>query len=367
MQKIFIKTYGCQSNIADSETIAGIVAEKGYSIVSNESDADFVIVNTCSVKNATQGKELHYLRKLADTKKIVVGGCLTKTIDVRKYAPKVYAVFDTNSLKKVPEILTQQHDAFSTEKETDRLSLPVIRRQGDVGIVPISQGCLNACTFCATKHARGTLVSYRIGDIKRAVEKNVKDGCNTIYLTSQDTGCYGQDIHTTLPELLNTLIEIDGKFVIRIGMMNPWHAIKILNPLLKLYKSSKIMKFIHIPVQSGSNNVLKDMQRVHTVETFQIIAKRFREVFPTISIATDIIIGYPTETEHDFQETIDLITKLKPEVLNISKFSSRKGTSAAKLKPLPSQIIDDRSKRLSAVYHSYAQQLMGEEHSRDIP
>jgi len=350
MNKIFIRSYGCVANQSDSEAMAGLLKEKGYDLVNSENEADFVIVNTCSVKNTTQSKELHYLRKISKIKKVIVGGCLTKTINVRKHIPEILAVFDTNSLTKVPSILKNPHDEFSDKKELDRLKIPVIRSKQGVGIITIGQGCTSKCTFCATKLARGNLMSYRIGDIKRALEEVVNDGCKTIYLTSQDNGCYGFDIKTNLPALLNELVTVEGDHKIRVGMMNPWHVIKILNPLIKSYKNKKIMKFIHIPVQSGSERVLKHMKRIHSVENFKFIVKKFREAFPDISIATDIIVGYPSEDEKDFQETYNLIKEIKPEVINISKFSSRQGTQASKLKQLPSQIIDERSRKLTELY-----------------
>ena len=345
--KVFIKTYGCKSNISDSEAMAGLLKKQGHDIVNSEAEADYIVVNSCSVKNATQGKELHYIREIVKEKKVIVGGCLTKTIDIRKFVPEVESVFDTNSITKLPSILETPHDEFSEEKESERLNLPIIRSKEDIGIVPIGQGCLNMCTFCATKLARGHLISYRIGDIKRAVEQCVKDGCKIIRLTSQDTGCYGLDINTTLPELLNELVEIEGDFLIWVGMMNPWHAINILDPLIESYKTEKIKKFIHIPVQSGSDKVLIDMKRIHKVETFKEIVAKFREAHPDIHIATDIIVGYPTEEESDFQETVKIVQEIKPEVINVSKFSSRKGTEAAKLKPLTTEEVKRRSKIIS--------------------
>jgi MiaB-like tRNA modifying enzyme len=350
INNIFIKTYGCQANISDSEAIAGLLKEKGCNIVNNEKDADYIIVNTCSVKNKTQSKELDYLRKVSKDKKVIVGGCLTKTIDIRRYAPNIKAVFDTNSLIKIPSILENPRDEFSDKKELNRLKIPIIRSKNGIGIVPIGQGCLNNCSFCATKLARGNLISYRIGDIKRAIEDCVNDNCKTIHLTSQDNGCYGFDIKTNLSELLNEIVTTQGDYKIRVGMMNPWHATKILDKLIQSFKNEKIMKFIHIPVQSGSEKVLKDMKRIHTVENFKLIVKKFREEFDNITISTDIIVGYPSETEEDFQKTLDLIKEIKPEVINISKFSSRFGTQASKLKQLASQVIDERSIRLNELY-----------------
>ncbi len=355
--KVYLKTYGCQANIADSEAIAGILKQKNYEPTDNEEEADTIIVNTCSVKNATQSKELHYIKEKSKTKNVIVGGCLTKTIDIRKYAPEVTAVFDTNSILKISEVLETGQDHFSNKKE-NRIVVPVIRKNRDIGIISIGEGCQNSCTFCATKLARGNLRSYRIGDIKRSVEKAVEEGCKKIYLTSQDNGCYGFDIKTNLPELLNELTTIEGGYVIRIGMMNPWHLTKILPGLLKSYKSEKIMKFLHIPVQSGSEKILKHMKRIHTVENYKIAIKEFRKQFPGISIATDIIIGYPEETEEEFQLTYNLIKETKPEVLNISKFSSRPGTKAAELKQLPSEIIKERAIKLNNLYQEIRKQII---------
>ena len=353
MAKIFIKSYGCQANLADSEAMAGILKTKCHNIINNENEADLILVNTCSVKDKTQSKELHYIREKSKTKKVIVGGCLTKTIKIRKFIPEISAVFDTNSILKINEIVENQKDTFSNKKELDRLNIPIIRRDNKISIIPIAQGCLNNCTFCATKLSRGNLVSYRIGDIKRAVETSVNDGCELIYLTSQDNGCYGFDIKTNLPQLINEISTVEGNYKIRVGMANPWHVIKILEPLIEAYKKEKIMKFIHIPLQSGSEKVLGDMKRIHSAKDFRKIVKRFRNEFKEITISTDIIVGYPTETQQDFQETIKLIEEVKPEVINISKYSARPNTKAIKLKQVPSDEIKRRSKILTTVYNKY--------------
>ena len=352
--KIFIQTYGCQANVSDSEQIAGILKQNNYEITSNEKEADTIIVNSCSVKNKTQSKILDYIKKNKN-KKLFVGGCLTKTLDIKKHIPEVTAIFDTNSILKVPEILEKEQGHFSSKKE-HRIFSSIIRKDKDIGIINIGEGCLNSCTFCATKLARGNLRSYRIGDIKRNLEIAIKEGCKKIYLSSQDNGCYGFDIKTSLPELLNE-ITIEGTYIIRVGMMNPWHLNKILPNLIESYKSDKIMKFLHIPVQSGSNKVLKDMKRLHTVDNFKLAVKEFRKNFPNITIATDVIVGYPTETEKDFTKTYNLIKELQPEVINISMFSSRPGTKASKLKQLDSKIIKGRSKALTNLYNSYRSKL----------
>jgi threonylcarbamoyladenosine tRNA methylthiotransferase CDKAL1 len=349
--KVFIETYGCQANISDSEQIAGILKNNHHEITNDEKEADAIIVNSCSVKNKTQSKILNYIKKNKN-KNIFVGGCLTKTLDIKKYVPEVKAVFDTNSILKIPEIITTKQDCFSEKKEK-RISAPIIRKDKNLGILVISEGCLNSCTFCATKLARGSLKSYRVGDIKRKLEIAIKEGCKKINLSSQDNGCYGFDIKTSLPELVNELTSVKGDYKIRIGMMNPWHLDKILEKLIESYKSPKVMKFLHIPVQSGSNKILKDMKRIHTVENFTKAVKEFRKLFPKISIATDVIVGYPTETEENFKKTYNLIKDIKPEVLNISTFSSRPNTDASKLKQLKSEIMKERSIKMDNLYNDY--------------
>ena len=339
--KIFIKTYGCQANVNDSEIISGILAKNGYELAENEEDADYIILNSCSVKNKTQSKIIDYIRKHKD-KKIIATGCLTKTIDIKKFGKNVYVKHFLNNKNKI--------------------NLPIVRNKKDTAIIQISQGCLNACTFCATKIAKGALKSYGIRDIKRAFEKAVAERCKIIYLTSQDNGCYGFDIGTNLPELLKELISVKGNYKIRIGMMNPWHLRKIKKELFEVIKNRRIIKFLHIPVQSGSEKVLENMKRMHSVKEFEKIAEEFRKKFPRkkfpdSTIATDIIVGYPTEKEEDFEQTLKLIKKVKPEVLNISAFSSRPKTPASKLKQLSSEVIKERTRRLNKLYWEYRKKI----------
>jgi len=338
--KIFIKTYGCQANINDSEIIAGKLKKQSHKITKSEKSADAIFINSCTVKNKTQSKILHYIKRHQD-KKIIIGGCLPKTFNIKKYYPKVKIV-DTLKYK--------------------RLLQPLVRKNKKIAIIQISQGCLNDCTYCATRLAKGKLKSYNVKDIKKELEKAVKEGCKTIYLTSQDNGCYGFDKKTNLAKLLKELLKIEGNYKIRIGMANPQHVKKYLSQLLKIIESKKIQKFLHIPVQSGSNKILKHMKRGHTVEDFIKITKQFRKKFPRSkfkdsTIATDIIVGYPTETDEDFQKTLKLIKQIKPEVLNISAFSSRPGTAASKLKQLDSKIVKQRTKKLDKVYESYRRKL----------
>ncbi|MBU4501445.1 MAG: radical SAM protein, partial [Nanoarchaeota archaeon] len=202
------------------------------------------------------------------------------------------------------------------------------------------------------KQARGDLKSYKPKDIIKEVKKAVKESCKNIHLTAQDTGCWGMDTKEKLSNLLNEVCKLLGDFEVRLGMANPNHIIKNLEELIKAYKNPKMKKFLHIPVQSGSNKVLKDMKRKYTVQQFNKIVKKFRKEIPEIHIATDVILGFPTETKSDFKKTFNLIKEIKPEVLNISRYGIRQGTEAAKMKQLPVQEISKRSIAIHKLWKS---------------
>ena len=352
---IFIRTFGCEFNRADSEVIAGLLAQAGFKLVDTVKKSDIVIINSCGVKSPTQNKVLSYIKRIPKIKKVVVGGCLPKMINVKFYASNVDLIFDTNSITKIVDMLKKNESILSDEKEY-RINKPVVRIKKDIAIIPISQGCLGApCTYCAVKNARGDLKSYKKDDILKQVKKAVKEGCKKIRLTAQDTGCWGIDFGQKLPDLLKSVINVKGEFEVRLGMSNPSYILKYLDDLIAIYKHPKMKKFLHIPVQSGSNNVLKDMKRRYSVEDFKKIVKRFRKEIHGISIATDIIVGFPTESPDDFKKTFNLIKRIKPEVLNVSRFSIRPNTVSANLKQLPIQEMRRRSvllHNLLAVFQS---------------
>ena len=338
--KVFVKTYGCTFNKRDGQAIEGVLAKAGFSLINNEKEADIIIVNTCGVKSVTQNKIINYIKSLK--KPTFVGGCLTKMIDFSKL--KVH-IFDTNTISQLPnQIKNNLKTNISNEKE-NHLKLPVIETK-DLQIIPIAEGCLGNCNYCSVKFARGNLHSYPIEEIVSSIH------AKKILLTSQDNGCYGLDINTNLIELLNNILKLKQDFKLRIGMMNPEHVIKMLPKLIEIYKDPRIIKFIHIPVQSGSNKVLKEMNRKYKIEDFKKIVNEFRKTIPNICISTDIIVGYPTETEEDFIETKKLLEDFKLEVVNLSKFAPRPNTQAAKLKQIPIEVMRDRSKILTKIIKS---------------
>jgi MiaB-like tRNA modifying enzyme len=331
----FVKTYGCTFNQRDGQAIEGVLAKAGFALVASEREADIIIVNTCGVKEVTQNKIINYIKSLK--KPTFVGGCLTKMIDLSKY--KVH-IFDTNTISQLPNQIKNNIKEISSNEKENHLKLPVIETN-DLQIIPIAEGCLGNCNYCSVKFARGNLNSYPIEDIAHSIH------ARKILLTSQDNGCYGLDIGTNLVKLLKHILSLKKDFQLRIGMMNPEHVIKFLPELIEIYKDPRIIKFIHIPVQSGSNKILKEMNRRYTVEQFKKIVREFRKAIPNITISTDIIVGYPTETEEDFLETKELLEELNLEVVNLSKFAPRPKTIASKLKQLPTAVLKERSKTIS--------------------
>ncbi|MEE9323499.1 MAG: tRNA (N(6)-L-threonylcarbamoyladenosine(37)-C(2))-methylthiotransferase, partial [Candidatus Aenigmarchaeota archaeon] len=228
-------------------------------------------------------------------------------------------------------------------KETDKK----IRKSPLVNITEIASGCLGSCAYCIVKLARGDLRSRSVKDIAKEVGNSLRDGCKEIWITSQDCGCYGLDIETNLIELLEMAVSIKGEFRIRVGMMNPTHIKPILSELIEIYKHPKIYKFIHIPVQSGSDRILRKMRRGYRAKDFERMVKEFRDSLPNITLSTDIIVGFPGESESDFEETLGLVRRIKPDIVNVSKFGSRPRTEASRMKQLDNKVIKERSKRLA--------------------
>ncbi|HEX5457722.1 MAG TPA: tRNA (N(6)-L-threonylcarbamoyladenosine(37)-C(2))-methylthiotransferase [Candidatus Nitrosotalea sp.] len=348
MAKIWVEAYGCSASFADSEMISGLIVNGGHSLAESEKDSDLSVIVTCSVKDVTAHKMVHRIKKLRSNP-LVVAGCLPKAeqATVEKFSPKA-SLLGPNSLGKTLEVIRSTLDGIKKieldDTDVSKVGLPKVRLNPAVGIIEIASGCMSECTFCQTKIAKGDLQSYRVGDIVRQVRHEIEDGCVEIWLTSTDNGCYGLDIGSSLPELVQTVSEIEHDFMLRVGMMNPMYLPRIKGNLLKSFENDKVFKFLHIPVQSGSDKVLKDMKRVHTSKIFHDANSEFRKRFDRFTIATDIIVGFPTETEEDFAKTVDLINKTRPDIVNLSRYSARSGTKASQMKQIDVDVIKHRSK-----------------------
>jgi len=348
MAKIFVEAYGCSASFADSEMISGLIVNGGHTLAKDSSESDLNIVVTCSVKDSTANKMMHRIMSLK-SKPLVVAGCLPKAekSTVEKITEKA-SLLGPNSLGKTLQVIdsTLRGIRYVALEDSDlsKVGLPKVRLNPVVGIVEIASGCMSECTFCQTKLAKGDLTSYRIGDIVRQVETEISEGCKEIWLTSTDNGCYGFDIDTDLPTLVKAVSEIPQDFMIRVGMMNPMYMPRIKEELIKSYDSDKVYKFLHIPVQSGSDKVLNDMKRGHTVKTVREVIKKARERFTNFTISTDVIVGFPSETKKDFEKTVEFINEIRPDMVNLSKYSARPGTEAAEWDQIEASEVKSRSK-----------------------
>ncbi len=348
MSKVFIKTYGCSFNQLDSQIMASNLKNSGHSITQNEDEADLVIVNSCSVKNGSETKFFNDIQRLkTQGKKIIASGCVPQA--EQSYLStklKDISTIGTNNLSDIEFVAKQtlkgniEHILNKTTKrpnEFERLQAEKIRlntsQKSDnnlVEIIPINEGCLNTCSFCKTKQARGNLFSYSIENIKEVMQKAIENGAKEIYLTSQDTGCYGFDIGTNLPNLLKELLKIEGDYKIRIGMGNPNHFKKIIDEVLEIMKQDeRVYRFLHIPLQSGSDRILTEMRRMYHLKDFTTILNKAKLSIPDITIANDIIVAYPTETDKEFNMTLKAIKGTN--VLNFSRFWLRPKTPAEKM------------------------------------
>jgi MiaB-like tRNA modifying enzyme len=357
--RVFIKSYGCSSNKADTEKLLWYLKKMGARIV-NEEESDIVILNSCGVKQPTEDKILRSARDLSGNKKVIMGGCLPKMIDNIAIRVPGIAILDNTSL---PSIVSRILKCFLVEYAESPIILndesgsrvSQVTTNKFIAVTPLSSGCLGNCSYCSTKLARGKLVSYPPEDILKEIEESVKNGAKEVWLTSQDNGCYGFDIGTNLAELLKQVVKVPGDFRVRVGMMNPGYLNKFLDELIKVYQNEKIFKFAHIPVQSGSDKVLKEMRRGYTTKEYGELVKRFRDAMD-ITISTDIIVGFPTESEEDFKETVKLLKETRPDFLNLSKYWPRKKTEAGEMKQLPRDTVAARSKEVAELFSKILQE-----------
>ncbi|MEM0096605.1 MAG: tRNA (N(6)-L-threonylcarbamoyladenosine(37)-C(2))-methylthiotransferase [Candidatus Bathyarchaeia archaeon] len=355
--RVFLKSFGCSTNLADGEVMAGCLAEAGYILVNSLADADVIVYNTCAVKGPTENRMIELLKRVPKSKKLVVVGCLPLINFERLQREAAFngvagpalgeKIVDIVRTVLMGEKVLALEDA---ERAKPSLKLPRVRINPVVGIIPISYGCLGSCAYCCVLFARGRLRSYTVDEITERVKLDLAGGVREFWLTSQDTACYGLDIGTSLPELLRAVCGVDGDFKVRVGMMTPNMALRILDKLIEAYRDEKIFKFLHIPVQSGDNEVLMRMRRFYTVEDFKQIVNAFREAFPEVTIATDVICGFPGETHDAFEKTLRLLEEVKPDIVNVSKFFARPRTLAAKMDgTVPFSEIKERSSMLSGL------------------
>ncbi|WP_292371090.1 tRNA (N(6)-L-threonylcarbamoyladenosine(37)-C(2))-methylthiotransferase [Methanoregula sp. UBA64] len=328
-KRVYIETYGCAYNFGDSANLVEILRYYGSVVVESPEEADAVIVNTCTVVGPTERRMLRRLSALRE-KLLYVTGCM----------PLVQR-------EAILSVCTPVFIHPDTIREAYR-SVLTVSPAGGVGIVQIAQGCLGHCTYCLTRRARGPLVSFPTEEIVRKVQAFVAAGACEIQLTAQDVSAYGHDTGTSLPALLSAIVCVPGNYRIRVGMMNPATVLPLLDDLVDVFSSDRIFRFLHLPVQSGSDRILGQMGRGYTVQEFETIVAAFRARYPGIGISTDVIVGFPGETEEDFSRTLALIGRVRPAKVNVTRYSKRPFTGPFEEKDFPDAVKKDRSRILNA-------------------
>jgi MiaB-like tRNA modifying enzyme len=361
MLNIYIETYGCSANQNNGEIIAGLLERAGHIIVQDENNSDINILNSCIVKGPTLQKMLSRVKELSK-KKLIVTGCMPSVMSkqILKIAPKasLVSVNHINEIvKTVNHLINEEPLHLLSKSEAEPLCHPKDYKNKIIGITQISQGCLGDCSFCVVRLVKGNLHSYDSEKIIKNIQNDIQSGCKEIWITSQDCSAYGLDLpqkKVFLPELLKKILSLKGRFLVRLGMSNPNHIIPILDELIEIYKNKKMFKFLHIPLQSGSNNVLKDMNRHYNAEDFIKIVNKLRKEIPGMIISTDIIAGFPTESEKDFEETAELLKETKPDIINIARFWSMPGTKASAMPEIKQSIVMKRTEKLMAIHNQIA-------------
>jgi len=345
----YLETYGCWLNVGDSEIMASLLEEAGFSRASTLQEASTIIVNTCAVRAETERKMLRRLRELATLAqqrgvRLVVAGCLAtyRPALVARAAPNA-SLLATDAIELVVEAASSRGGLYAGDGVRRWMYLPRLKARGRI-VVPIAVGCLGSCTYCVEPLTRGALRSYPPAEVVARVKEGVEGGAREVFLVAQDAAAYGLDIGSSLPSLLKEVCKVEGDFMVRVGMMEPGMTMRILDGLLEAYEDPKVYRFLHLPLQSGSDEVLRRVGRQYTVEGFMEVVKAYRSRFPEGCLATDVMVGLPGESEEDFQATLKVIEVVEPDKVHVARFTPRPLTPAASMKAPPEWVKKARSR-----------------------
>lgn len=377
-----VTTFGCQMNARDSEKLRGILNQIGYE-EAEEDEADFVIYNTCTVRENANTRVYGRLGQLKPRKKqqphMMIGlcGCMMQEPEVIAKLKKSYSfvdiIFGTHNIYKFAELICERYEAgkmvVDIWEDTDKIveDLPNERKYAFKSGINIMFGCNNFCSYCIVPYVRGRERSRKPEAIIREIERLVKDGVSEVMLLGQNVNSYGKtlDEPITFAELLRRIEKIEG--LKRIRFMTS-HPKDLSDELIEVMASSeKICKHLHLPVQSGSTRILKKMNRRYTKESYLELAEKIKKAVPDISLTTDIIVGFPGETEEDFQETLDVVRKVRYDSAFTFIYSKRTGTPAAAMEDqIPADVVKDRFDRLLSEVQSIASEVCAVHEGKDM-
>ena len=340
--RYFVESYGCTMNFGEGRSLSEDMASLGHQPVDSADEADIVVLNTCTVVETTEKRMLARISELRrQGKEVIVTGCMAKV------QPKRISI----RLPDSPIVPFEEYDRFPdiVRERYGCAGAPIHVATGTDAILPIAQGCLGRCSYCITKFARGDLRSYPSEDLLKRFDAFLTGGAREILLTAQDTASYGRDMGADLPSLIRSMLQRDGDFRIRLGMTNPDSLARVREGILEAMDDERMYRFVHIPVQSGSDSVLRGMRRRYTVGSFLELVDDLRAGCPDISIATDLICGFPGETDEDHAKSVELIRRLRADTVNITRFSARPGTDASSMEQVHGRISAERSAELTKV------------------
>jgi MiaB-like tRNA modifying enzyme len=356
-KRVFVESFGCSSNLADGEYLRGCLSQAGFEVVDEIAGTDVLVFNTCAVKSPTENRIIEKLKKATKLKKkkLIVTGCLPLiNLERLKREVKCDGILGPAPGFKIVEVVQrvlrgEKVQWFDSRAEAKpRLDLPKKMVNPVISVVPVAYGCRGSCSYCCVVFARGHLSSCGTEEVVQRIQNDMQYGAKEVWLTGQDMACYGRDIGLNLGDLLHAVCAIKGEFFVRVGMMTPNYVLDMLDELVEAFRNDHVFKFLHLPVQSGDDEVLKRMNRFYSVEDFQRIVDVFRGAIRNITISTDVICGFPSESEKAFERTMKLIKQVKPDIVNVSKFFSRPSTLAEKMTSLVSvSDVTERSKRLA--------------------
>jgi threonylcarbamoyladenosine tRNA methylthiotransferase CDKAL1 len=335
-RRVYIETYGCRYNFGDTAKLVEVLKHHGSILVLTDDEADEIVVNTCTVVGPTERRMLRQLARFRG-RNLSVTGCMPAV-----QLNAIRAVCNPTVI--LPDTIQDHYRQINTIAG------------GEVGIVQVAQGCQGRCTYCITRLARGPLRSFSLSEIRSQVTAFAGSGTAEIQLTAQDVSSWGRDTGSALPELLLAIRDIPPPSMLRVGMMNPATVKDILDDLIDAFRAERIFRFIHLPVQSGSDRVLARMGRNYTVDEYEEIVSAFRKTIPDITLMTDIIVGFPGETEDDFASSLDLINRICPNKVNVTRYSRRPLTTLLEEPDFADFVKKDRSRilnlRVASLYSS---------------
>lgn len=348
-------TFGCQQNERDSETVLGLLSEMGYTPTDNADIADIIIINTCAIREHAEVKALSLLGRFKAQKKrnpdLIVGvvGCMAaephRADMLKRDFHYVTFTLEPNMLHRIPELVARKLTdgkrsfVFGQDEGDIYENSPAVRRERHRAWVSIMYGCNNFCSYCIVPYVRGRERSRHSQDIIDECRTLVGEGVKEITLLGQNVNSYKADL--TFPELLSRIAEIDGDFIIRFMTSHPKDTSTALIRVMKQY-APKIAPFFHLPLQSGSNRILKEMNRTYTRERYLEIVDELRASIPNIALSTDVIIGFPTEGDSDFADTMDILRRVEFDNVYAFLYSPREGTRAAGMDGAVDRVIKDK-------------------------